>query len=68
MGTPRTERLDQILIRLGFVTAEQVAAALRRQQGLGGRLVRDRQAVGARQPDRLARRTELEVRMQPAGR
>lgn len=38
MGTPRTERLDQILIRLGFVTAEQVAAALRRQQGLGGRL------------------------------
>ncbi len=38
MDTPRTERLDQILIRLGFVTAEQVAAALRRQQGLGGRL------------------------------
>jgi DNA-binding response OmpR family regulator len=38
MNTPRPERLDQILIRLGFVSAEQVAAALRKQQGLGGRL------------------------------
>lgn len=38
MNTPRPERLDQILIRLGFVTAAQVSAALRKQQGLGGRL------------------------------
>lgn len=38
MTNARTERLDQILIRLGFATAEQVAQALRKQQGLGGRL------------------------------
>lgn len=38
MATVRTERLDQILIRLGFATAEQVGQALRKQQGLGGRL------------------------------
>lgn len=38
MSNARTERLDQILIRLGFATAEQVAQALRKQQGLGGRL------------------------------
>jgi len=38
MATPRTERLDQILIRLGFVTEAHVAVALQKQQGLGGRL------------------------------
>lgn len=38
MANARPERLDQILIRLGFATEEQVAQALRRQQGLGGRL------------------------------
>lgn len=38
MTNARPERLDQILIRLGFATAEQVAQALRKQQGLGGRL------------------------------
>ena len=38
MATSRPERLDQILIRLGFATAAQVSEALRKQQGLGGRL------------------------------
>ncbi len=38
MANARPERLDQILIRLGFATADQVAQALRKQQGLGGRL------------------------------
>ncbi|MBM4130298.1 DUF4388 domain-containing protein [bacterium] len=38
MAIARPERLDQILIRLGFATEEQVAQALRKQQGLGGRL------------------------------
>jgi len=36
--TTRPERLDQILIRRGFATEAQVALALQKQQGLGGRL------------------------------
>lgn len=38
MANARPERLDQILIRLGFATEAQVAQALQKQQGLGGRL------------------------------
>lgn len=38
MAAPRTERLDQILIRLGFATEAQVTLALQKQHGLGGRL------------------------------
>ena len=38
MAKTRPERLDQILTRLGFATEAQIAAALQKQQGLGGRL------------------------------
>lgn len=49
------ERLDQILIRLGFATAAQIELALHKQQGLGGRLGTHLVYAGHVTEDQLAR-------------
>ena len=63
MATPRTERLDQILIRLGFATEAQVAVALQKQQGLGGRLGTHLVYAGHVTEEQLARALSIQFKL-----
>ena len=66
MAQPETEPIGQLLLERGWISAEQLSAALERQSQLGGRLGTALLEIGALSEDRLLKTLAKQSGFPPA--